>query len=94
MDFPTPPFPEATATLWRTPGSRALSPAAALSKSPSKSGFKAWPQASSDIPADPNVRFGVLPNGMRYAIQHNATPPGQASLRLRYDAGSLEETDA
>ena len=54
----------------------------------------AWPQATSDIPADPNVRFGVLPNGMRYAIQHNATPPGQASLRLRFDAGSLMETDA
>ena len=53
-----------------------------------------WPQASSNIPADPNVRFGMLPNGMRYAIQRNATPPGQASLRLRIDAGSLMETDA
>ena len=54
----------------------------------------AWPQASTDIPADPNVRFGVLPNGMRYVIQRNATPPGQASLRLRIHAGSLMETDA
>ena len=53
-----------------------------------------WPQAASNIPADPNVRFGTLPNGMRYAIQRNATPPGQASLRLRFDAGSLMETDA
>ena len=53
-----------------------------------------WPQARSDIPADANVRFGMLPNGMRYAIQRNATPPGQASLRLRFDAGSLMETDA
>jgi zinc protease len=53
-----------------------------------------WPQASSDIAADPDVRFGALPNGMRYAIIHNATPPGQASLRLRFDAGSLMETDA
>ena len=24
-----------------------------------------WPQATSDIKADPNVRFGLLPNGMR-----------------------------
>lgn len=54
----------------------------------------AWPQASTDIPADPNVRFGILPNGMRYVIQRNATPPGQASLRLRIHAGSLMETDA
>ena len=53
-----------------------------------------WPQAASDVPADPNVRFGVLRNGMRYAIMRNATPTGQASLRMRYDAGSLMETDA
>ena len=53
-----------------------------------------WPQAVSDVPADPDVRFGALPNGMRYAIIHSATPPGQASLRMRIDAGSLMETDA
>ena len=52
-----------------------------------------WPQTVSDIPADPAVRFGVLPNGMRYAILRNATPPGQAALRLRIDAGSLSERD-
>jgi len=52
-----------------------------------------WPQAKSDIPADPEVRFGTLPNGMRYALRRNATPPGQTSLRLRIDAGSLEEAD-
>ncbi|WGM30341.1 M16 family metallopeptidase [Brevundimonas sp. NIBR11] len=52
-----------------------------------------WAQAASDIPADSNVRFGILPNGMRYAILRNATPPGQASLRLRIDAGSLMEEE-
>ncbi len=52
-----------------------------------------WPQVASDIPADTNVRFGTLPNGMRYAILRNATPPGQASLRLRIAAGSLMEND-
>ncbi len=52
-----------------------------------------WAQASSDIPADSNVRFGVLPNGMQYAILRNATPPGQASFRLRIDAGSLMENE-
>ena len=52
-----------------------------------------WPQATSDLPADPAVRFGLLPNGMKYAILRNATPPGQASLRLRSDAGSLMEND-
>lgn len=52
-----------------------------------------WAQAASDVPADANVRFGVLPNGMQYAIMRNATPPGQASLRLRIDAGSLMENE-
>ncbi|MDP3802544.1 pitrilysin family protein [Brevundimonas sp.] len=52
-----------------------------------------WAQAASDIPADADVRFGVMPNGMRYAIMRNATPPGQASFRLRLDAGSLMETE-
>lgn len=52
-----------------------------------------WAQATSDIPADSNVRYGQMDNGMRYAILRNATPPGQASLRLRIDAGSLMEND-
>jgi zinc protease len=52
-----------------------------------------WAQAASDIPADSNVRFGVLSNGMQYAILRNATPPGQASFRLRIDAGSLMENE-
>ena len=53
-----------------------------------------WAQDASDLAADAAVRLGTLPNGMRYAILHNATPPGQASLMLRIDAGSLMETDS
>src|ERR1700754_812350 len=48
-----------------------------------------WPK--SDIPPDPAVTFGELPNGMRYAIQHNATPCGEVSMRLRIAAGALQE---
>jgi zinc protease len=53
-----------------------------------------WPQAHSDVRADPDIRFGSLPNGMRFAIKRQTIPPGQAALRLRFDAGSLMETDA
>jgi len=53
----------------------------------------AWAQQGSDVPADPDARFGTLPNGMRYALRRNATPPGQTSFRLRIDAGSLDEQD-
>lgn len=47
----------------------------------------------SDLTPDAAARFGRLPNGMRYVIYRNATPPGEASIRLRVDAGSLMETD-
>jgi len=52
-----------------------------------------WAQENSDIPADPAVRFGTLPNGMRYALLANDTPPSQASLFLNFNVGSLSETD-
>ena len=52
-----------------------------------------WPQASSDLPAESNIRFGTLPNGMRFAIMHNATPAGQVAIRFRIGSGSLQERD-
>lgn len=52
-----------------------------------------WAHVRSDLRADPEIRFGKLPNGMRYALRRNATPPGQVVLRLRIDAGSLVERD-
>jgi zinc protease len=54
----------------------------------------AWPQTYAPFPPDPAMRFGTLPNGMRYVVMRNTTPGGQASLRLRFAAGSLYETDA
>lgn len=53
-----------------------------------------WAQARSDVAPDPTIRFGTLPNGMRYAIRKQQIPPGQAAIRLRFDAGSLMESDA
>ncbi|HEY2751326.1 insulinase family protein [Phenylobacterium sp.] len=44
-------------------------------------------------PADPQVRNGRLPNGLRYSVQQNATPKGALSLRLGFDFGSYDETD-
>jgi zinc protease len=54
-----------------------------------------WPQTyAADLPPDPAMRFGTLPNGMRYVIMKNATPGGQASFRLRFAAGSMDESDS
>lgn len=50
-----------------------------------------WLYENSDVPIDPAWLFGTLPNGLRYAIRRNGVPPGQVSIRLRIDAGSLME---
>lgn len=52
-----------------------------------------WLYENSDVPIDPAWHFGVLPNGVRYAVRRNGVPPGQVSIRLRIDAGSLAEKD-
>jgi zinc protease len=52
-----------------------------------------WSTATSDLPPDPSVRWGVLPNGLRYGIMPNHEPKGRVSLRLLVSAGSLHERD-
>jgi len=54
---------------------------------------RAWAHEASDIAPDPAVRFGVLPNGMRYALMRNALPPGAIAMRLSFDFGSLYEAE-
>jgi len=53
-----------------------------------------WPEFQSDLAPDPSVRWGVLANGLRYAVRHNAEPKGRASLRLLVAAGSLDERES
>ena len=52
-----------------------------------------WGVALTDVTPDPAVRYGRLPNGMKYAIRANSTPKGAASIRLHFDFGSLAERD-
>lgn len=52
-----------------------------------------WLYVGSDVPHDAQWTFGVLPNGLRYAVRHNGVPPGQVSVRVVADVGSLYETD-
>ena len=52
-----------------------------------------FPQDASDLKADPNVEYGRLPNGLRYAVRQNETPSNTASLLMRIDTGSLNEVD-
>src|SRR5688572_5348539 len=62
-------------------------PAATPAAAPVAGGVAAWNLPSADLPADPSVRFGVLPNGMRYALKHNETPKGAAVIRFAFDVG-------
>ncbi|MGZ8371262.1 MAG: M16 family metallopeptidase, partial [Caulobacteraceae bacterium] len=73
-------------------------PASALSlpgfgPAKAKPASPAWAHEGSDLKPDPAVRFGRLANGMRYAIMRNTTPSNAVSLRLRFDAGSLDEAE-
>ncbi len=53
-----------------------------------------WAFEASDVPVDPDYRFGKLANGLRYVIRQNATPKGTALVRMQIDAGSLDESEA
>jgi zinc protease len=51
----------------------------------------AWSFDRSDLAPHPGVRFGVLSNGMRYALMRNAVPAAGLSVRFRFDAGASAE---
>ncbi len=49
--------------------------------------------SNAELPLDPSIRAGKLPNGMVYYIKANATPKNRVELRLAVNAGSLLEED-
>src|SRR5438132_9296495 len=48
---------------------------------------------SQQMPADPEVVVGTLPNGLRYYVRANGKPGHRAELRLVVKAGSVLEDD-
>ena len=48
---------------------------------------------TQQLPLDPEVRVGVLENGMTYYIRHNEKPKGQASFFIYHDVGAIQEED-
>ena len=67
--------------------------AAPAAVNPQSEAAKAWNFAASDVPVDPNIVFGVLPNGMKYALLKNSTPKDSVVLRMRFAVGSFAEAD-
>ena len=55
---------------------------------------RSWPHDQTDLTPDPAIIFGILPNGIRYALMENHTPKDRVSMHLMIQAGSLNETDS
>ena len=62
--------------------------ASAQAPPPSPRARIAWQFDRSDLTPDPRIRFGVLANGMRYAILPNNQPAGAVSMRLLIRVGA------
>ena len=45
----------------------------------------------NEIPFDPNVRKGTLPNGLTYYIRHNEWPEDRADFYIAQKVGSILE---
>lgn len=85
--------PFALLAVTSAPAQQAAKSAAATPVNPQTPAAKAWNIASSNIPADPSVHYGLLPNGMKYAVLRNNTPQNLVSIRMLVDIGSLAEAD-
>ncbi len=48
---------------------------------------------AQNIPVDPSVKIGTLPNGMKYYIKKNVKPEKKVELRLAINAGSILEDE-
>ena len=70
----------------------ALVPAAFAQDAPLKQPGR-WAQDYLGRAVDPAVRFGTLPNGLRYAILKNDTPKDAVSMRMLIGSGSLKERE-
>ena len=50
-------------------------------------------QEPRPLPNDPEVKVGMLENGMTYYIRHNERPADRAEFYLATDVGAFQETD-
>lgn len=53
----------------------------------------AQPKTTDPLPISPDIKTGVLPNGLRYYIKKNSKPEKKMELRLAVNAGAILEDD-
>lgn len=80
-------------TATAAPPHKAAAPKVAVPPATQAPANVPWLYKGSDVPQDKAWVFGQLPNGVRYAVRKNGVPPGQASIRILMDVGSMYETD-
>jgi zinc protease len=68
-------------------------PALAATAPVAQPAVNGWGVKLTDVTPDPSIKYGMLPNGMKYAIMQNETPKGTASVRLRFEFGSIGENE-
>lgn len=56
-------------------------------------GIPEWDIESEDLKADRSIIYGVLDNGMRYAIKPQVRGSGEISMRLLINTGAMAEED-
>ena len=50
-------------------------------------------QEMPQLPKDPAILYGTLPNGLTYYVRQNAEPKGQAEFYIAQKVGSMQEED-
>ncbi|WP_457554089.1 M16 family metallopeptidase [Desulfobacula sp.] len=48
---------------------------------------------NTTTPMDPDIVYGVLPNGFQYILKHNARPRNRVNIHLNVFSGSMNETN-
>lgn len=74
--------------VWHAVAAAALCLSSSLGAAPN-----GWGIPATNVTPDPSIKYGKLPNGMRYAIMRNNTPPGAATVELQFAFGSIAEAD-
>ena len=47
----------------------------------------------SDLPSDPSITYGVMENGLSYALMENSEPEKRVAVRLFIRGGSIQEKE-
>ncbi len=84
------PPPESTTTTQAPPEESAPEPEV-VTTAPEEPAEPEFHEPADPLPADPELRVGVLDNGLTYYLRYNDRPGGSLSIRLVVKAGSINE---